>query len=135
MQTPIISPWLIYLIDATFGIRMILSFVVAAFILLAVWFFLKQDENRFRTDIYGNSYGNKNKEKSYRRKKIVCIVVSTISLVVLFLIPSRETCYQMLVAHYVTYENAEIAGDQAKELVDCVLDRVDEIANGGAEND
>lgn len=134
MQTPIISPWLIYLIDATFGIRMILMFSGFALAALAVWFYLLQDETRFYTDIWGN-HGNKNKEKSYKRKKIVCIVASVIFIVATFLIPSKETCYQMLVAHYVTYENAEIAGDQAKELVDYVLDRVDEIVNGGENDD
>ena len=133
MQTPIISPWLIYLIDATFGIRMILIFSGFALAGAAYWFYVQQNENRFYVGVLCN-YGNKNKEKSYKWKKIVCIVASVIFLALAFLIPSKETCYQMLVAHYVTYENAEIAGDQAKELVDYVLDRVDEIANGGENN-
>lgn len=129
MQTPIISPWLIYLINATFDIKMILSFTGAALASVALWFYMQQDRYRFYIDVWG-SHGDKNKEKSYRRKKIALMVASVIFFVAAFLIPSKETCYQMLVAHYVTYENAEIAGDQAKELVDYVLDRVEEIANG-----
>lgn len=130
MQTPIISPWLIYLIDATFGITIILMFAGFALAGAAYWFWVQQNENKFYTDIWGD-HGDKNKEKSYRRKKILCIVATVIFFAIVFLIPSRETCYQMLVAHYVTYENAEIVGGQAKELVDYLLDRVDEIANGG----
>lgn len=130
MQTPIISPWLIYLINATFVIKMIIMFAGVALAGAAFWFYVQQDENRFYTGICGN-YGDKEKEQSYKRKKIASTVASVIFLALAFLIPSKETCYQMLVAHYVTYENAEIAGGQAKELVDYVLDRLDEIANGG----
>lgn len=122
MQTPIISPWLIYLINATFVIKMIIMFAGVALAGAAFWFYVQQDLV---------SYGDKKKEQSYRRKKIASTVASVIFLALAFLIPSKETCYQMLVAHYVTYENADIFGDQAKELVDYVLDRVDEIANGG----
>ena len=134
MQTPIISPWLIYLSNATFSITMILVFAGFAFAGAAYWFWVQQNENKFYTNIWDNR-GDKNKEKSYRRKKIACIVAFVIFLVSAFLIPSKETCYQMLVAHYVTYENAEIAGNQVKEMVDYVLDRVNEIANGGEEHD
>lgn len=130
MQTPIISPWLIYLSNATFGIEMILIFTGFALAGAAYWFWVQQNENRFYIDIWGN-HGDKNKEKSYCRKKILCIVAAVIFLAIAFLTPSRETCYQMLVAHYVTYENVEIVGGQVKELVDYVLDRVNEIANGG----
>lgn len=131
MQTPIISPWLIYLINATFGVRITMFCAGCALAGLAFLFYVEEDENRVFRDIYRGELGDANKEKSYRRKKIVCAIVAVIFLVISALIPSKETCYQMLVAHYVTYENAEIAGDQAKELVDYVLDRVDEIANGG----
>lgn len=122
MQEPIISPWLIYLINATFVIKMIIMFAGVALAGAAFWFYVQQDLV---------SCGDKEKEQSYRRKKIASTVASVIFLALAFLIPSKETCYQMLVAHYVTYENVEIVGSQAKELVDYVLDHVNEIANGG----
>ena len=39
----------------------------------------------------------------------------------------KETCYQMIAAHYLTYENVDAVGGQAKEVVDYIFDKVDEV--------
>ena len=42
--------------------------------------------------------------------------VSIISLIMIIIIPSKETCYQMLAAKMVTYENVGLAVRKIEEI-------------------
>lgn len=43
------------------------------------------------------------------------------------IIPSKETCYQMMVASLVTKENIEMTAEAGKEAVDYIIDSIDKL--------
>ena len=43
------------------------------------------------------------------------------------LVPSQETCYQMMAANIVTPNNIEVVGDTATEIIDYIVDSVDKL--------
>lgn len=125
MEGPIISPWLIYLINASLGIRISLIFIGSLLLVLA-WFLYTNSDTTF---VWSDSYKDQELSKKYKRTKNVAIAIAVLVLMTSFLIPSKQTCYQMLAAHYMTYENVDALGGQAKEVVDYIFDKVDEVTN------
>jgi hypothetical protein len=55
------------------------------------------------------------------------IVIAIISLVLGNLLPSRETCYQMLTASAFTYENVDYAIETGKDIVDYILETAEDV--------
>lgn len=55
-------------------------------------------------------------------KKIV--IVSIISLFIGFLVPSKKTCIEMMIASQVTHENVAATKEEIYEIVDYVTDKV-----------
>lgn len=131
MQEPIISPWLIYLINASPGIRISLIFIGSLLLVLA-WFLYTNSDTNF---VWSDSYKDQELSKKYKRAKNVTIAIAVLVLLTTFLIPSKQTCYQMLAAHYMTYENVDALGEQAKDVVDYIFDKVDEVSSGEKEDE
>lgn len=123
MEGPIISPWLIYLINASLGIRISLIFIGSLLLVLA-WSLYTNSDTNF---VWSDSYKDQELSRKYKRTKNVTIAIAVLVLLTAFLIPSKNTCYQMLAAHYMTYENVDALGGQAKEVVDYIFDKVDEV--------
>lgn len=123
MEGPIISPWLIYLINASLGIRISLIFIGSLLLVLA-WSLYTNSDTNF---VWSDSYKDQELSRKYKRTKNVTIAIAVLVLLTAFLIPSKNTCYQMLAAHYMTYENVNALGGQAKEVVDYIFDKVDEV--------
>ncbi len=65
-------------------------------------------------------------------KKI--IIAGAIVLALGGLIPSKETCYKMVVASYVTPANIESVKGEATDLVDYIIEKIDEL-NDNEESD
>lgn len=131
MEGPIISPWLIYLINASPGIRISLIFIGSLLLVLA-WFLYTNSDTNF---VWSDSYKDQELSKKYKRAKNVTIAIAVLVLLTTFLIPSKQTCYQMLAAHYMTYENVDALGEQAKDVVDYIFDKVDEVSSGEKEDE
>ena len=144
MQEPIISPWLIYLANVPQALALVLGFAVfacAVIVVAAVFFrYMAKDEAKTLKDrAYRYAYQGAEKEmmaeahkreadaKKLERIAIVASVVAVVSLAICAFMPSKETCYQMIAAHYLTYENVDAVGGQAKEVVDYIFDKVDEV--------
>lgn len=125
MEGPIISPWLIYLINASLGIRISLIFIGSLLLVLA-WFLYTNSDTTF---VWSDSYKDQELSRKYKRTKNVTIAIAVLVLLTAFLIPSKQTCYQMLAAHYMTYEKVDALGEQAKDVVDYIFDKVDEVTN------
>lgn len=51
---------------------------------------------------------------------IVCTFISVLT-------PSKETCYQMMIASLVTKENIEMTAEAGKEAVDYIIDSIDKL--------
>lgn len=45
------------------------------------------------------------------------------------LIPSKETCYKMIVTSYITPSNIEAVKGEATDLIDYIIDKVDELTD------
>lgn len=109
-MTPIINPWLFYLVDVISNLKImfcIFPLVILAGILL--WIVCDEDANE---------------EKLNRLFKKWFIVVIVFLAFTLFL-PSKKTCYQMMVASQVTEENVKKAEDVIKDSVDYIFEKID----------
>lgn len=108
-MTPIINPWLFYLVDVISNLKImfcIFPLVILAGILL--WIVCDEDANE---------------EKLNRLFKKWFIVVIVFLAFALFL-PSKKTCYQMMVASQVTEENIKSAEDVIKDSVDYIFEKI-----------
>ena len=113
MQGPIISPWIFYLAElsectkALFLIGGIVTLMLAVF-----WFALAFDDSDFDSS------------RPFAKR---IAAVSILAILIGCVIPGKNTCLQMIAAHYLTYENVDAVGGQAKEVVDYIFDKVDEV--------
>ena len=64
------------------------------------------------------------KFKGLRTKLVIIGIVCTF---IGILTPSKETCYQMMVASLVTKENIKITAEAGKEAVDYIVDSIDKL--------
>ena len=56
-------------------------------------------------------------------------VFFAIVIILLTLLPSRETMYTMFTLHYVTEANIKMVGDSAQDVVDYIFNKVEEITD------
>lgn len=114
---PIINPWLIYFVDSLNLVQlscilMILALVVAILLLTA------------RISDFGGD--EKEELKSARRTRKIVIFFSILLLIAIPLIPSRETCYKMIIASQLTDNNIQKAEDTIKKSVDYIFEKINE---------
>lgn len=108
---PIINPWLFYIVDV------IDSFKFTIFLLLMLF-----------TLIFGVQavIENNNEEDEVKVIKVIkkMFIVVTLGLTFSTFIPSKKTCYQMMVASQVTEENIQKAEDVIKDSVDYIFEKI-----------
>lgn len=124
MSTPIINPWVIYLINLcdnlkTLSIIAICITVVAVIIIGLSWAFAEND------------CCDEEDAKAIRQYYMKWIKIPTIvlicSLVFGIVLPTEKTCYTMLVSSQLTEENIHNVGDNAKEVVDYIFEKIEEV--------
>jgi len=71
--------------------------------------------------------GNLNKDEIIEKKKLVkkIAIPLLISILVLCVIPSEETCYKMIVSSVVTSENIDKVESTIKDSVDYIFEKMD----------
>lgn len=116
-MTPIISPWIFYLIDMLGNLRgfctifmFALAFAIVAYL---VSIFVEEDEN--------NAEKKKGDLKLLKRL-FIGLIICVVSFIT---IPSESTMYKMLVAQNVTSDNLNAATDIIKNGVDYIFDKLD----------
>ena len=114
-EVMIISPWVFYLIDALNNMCTIafIGALIIPFILLVCCFcvlFDCDDDEKKQVSKYS---------KIMIRALVLCILV-------LVLVPGRETCYKMLISNYVTTDNIDKATEIIQDGVDYIFDKLDE---------
>ena len=114
---PIINPWLFYLVDLLDGLKKLC--IIAVPVLVIVIGFLTST-----IDDLGR--GEEKELKSARRTRKIVILFSILLLVVIPFIPSKETCYKMMVASQITDTNAQKAEDVIKNSVDYIFEKINE---------
>lgn len=109
---PIIDPWLFYFVDAIDGLKFVCLFIPLLFLLYMVLIAYTKEEDL-------------NEEKIVKavKKLIICTVLM---LTVDSLLPSKETCYKMMVASQITEENVKKAEDVVKDSVDYIFEKINE---------
>ena len=146
---PIINPWIVYVINLFNNVYPVLLIMIAALaialIVYMAYFMTVKDDMIEYEDLYKKSQlcnykfteeaFNKYLEKCNLKinncvkimKKIA--VFFAIVIVLLILLPSRETMYTMFTLHYVTEDNIKMVGDSAQDVVDYIFDKVEEITD------
>lgn len=125
---PIISPWLIYLIDLFDNLKGLLGVALfllggAAVALLVIWFFSSLDYKQDEEPIVAC--------KKYLKKSVIWLCVSGLLFTV---IPSKDTMYTMIVLDNVTTDNIQAIGKTGKDVVDYITDQIDKVVNDKEEN-
>lgn len=120
---PIISPWLIYLIDLVNKFQGIINIAlcVLGFAILGLgiaWLLFSMDYDQYDSIIVTC--------KKYLKKSIIWFVVSGLLFAV---VPSKDTMYVMLTLDNVTTDNIQTIGKTGKDVVDYIIDQIDKIVN------
>ena len=114
---PIINPWMLYLVDCLDGLKMlcILAVPVLIFVIAII---------TIRIDDLGSE--NEKELKSSKRTRKIVILFSILLLIVIPFIPSKETCYKMMVSSQITDTNVQKAEDVIKDSVDYIFEKINE---------
>ncbi len=120
---PIISPWLIYLIDLVdkFQVIINIALVVLGFTIICLgiaWLLFSMEYDKDDSIIVTC--------KKYLKKSIIWVVVSGLLFAV---VPSKDTMYVMLTLDNVTTDNIQAVGKTGKDVVDYITDQIDKIVN------
>ena len=114
---PIINPWLFYLVDCLDGLKMLCILAVPLLVFVIGYI-------TFTIDDLG--LGKEKELKSARRTRKIVILFSILILIVIPFIPSKETCYKMMVASQITDNNIQKAEDVIKDSVDYIFEKINE---------
>lgn len=113
---PIINPWLIYFVDSLDLVQLSCILMVIALVVAILILTCRMDDLEY-----------KEKElKSARRTRKIVIFFSVLLLIVIPFIPSRETCYKMMIASQITDNNIQKAEDIIKCSVDYIFEKINE---------
>lgn len=120
---PIISPWVIYLIDLVDKFQGIISAALcvlgfAIVVLGIMWLLFSMDYDQDDSIIVTC--------KKYLKKSIIWFVVSVLLFAVF---PSKDTMYVMLTLDNVTTNNIQTIGKTGKDVVDYITNQIDKIVN------
>ena len=114
---PIINPWLFYLVDCLDGLKMVC--IISVPVLVIVIGFLTATIDDLGRD-------DEKELKSARKTRKIVILFSISILIVIPFIPSKETCYKMMVASQITDNNIQKAEDTIKNSVDYIFEKINE---------
>lgn len=146
---PIINPWIIYVINLidNFGpviwivfLGLAIVFVIYVIYLINVKENISTYESKYKLncELDNKSMINelKHQLEKYCSQEKYCIkimkkvaVCFAIVIMLLTLLPSRETMYAMFTLHYVTEDNIKMVGDSAQDVVDYIFNKVEEITD------
>lgn len=120
---PIISPWLIYLIDLFDNLKVLFNIVsilsgCAVGVILFIWFICLIDYDVDDDFIIVC--------KKYLKKSIIWLFISGLLFIA---IPSKDTMYTMLVLDNVTSDNIQPIGKTGKDVVDYIVNQIDKVVN------
>ena len=114
---PIINPWLFYLVDLLDGLKTLCIIAVPVLVIVIGYFTVTIDDL---------GRGEEKELKSARRTRKIVIIFSILILIVIPFIPSKETCYKMMVASQITDTNIQKAEDVIKDSVDYIFEKINE---------
>ena len=123
-MTYYINPIWFYLINVSAGMRMILCVLGGAVFGIFVFLFIGWLMDIDITDLEDD-------EKKILKLFKKIIIASFITLFIGILVPSKETCIEMMIASQVTHENVTATKEEMYELIDYVTAKVKGEAKDG----
>lgn len=138
---PIINPWLFYLADLVFALKVTLiilsvGLVIGSLCYLAVW-----NEN---VDHKPDSEENIKLRKIWLKGSKICIVSAVITFMVGMIVPTEKTLYAMAIASALTPDTVQLiynktgetatdilngGGEFIEDIIDYGVDKVNELRN------
>ena len=113
---PIINPCLLYLVDLLDGLKTLCILAVPVLVIVIGYLTITIDDL---------GRGEEKELKSARRTRKIVILFSILLIIVIPFIPSKETCYKMMVASQITDTNIQKAEDVIKDSVDYIFEKID----------
>ena len=121
---PIINPWLFYIVDCLDALKMVCIIAVPVLVIvIAILSYIIED---LGLDIDDLGLNKENELKSAIRTRKIVIFLSILILIVIPFIPSKETCYKMMVSSQITDNNIQKAEDVIKDSVDYIFEKINE---------
>jgi len=120
MMTYYINPIWFYLINISEGIKTLFGVaggIVLILSLIALYLWGLDNAIDF------TNMDDDEKKVITAMKKI--IIASFVSIFICVLIPSKETCVEMMIASQVTHENVSATKEEIYEFIDYVTDKID----------
>ena len=122
-MTPIINPWFFYLVDlisnlkiACFVLLLIIAIGFGAIVIIVIG-----------EDVEGVELDEVKVIKVLKGMAVVGVLLMTFSI----LLPSKETCYKMMVASQITDTNIQKAEDVIKDSVDYIFEKINKKKKNG----
>ena len=111
---PIISPWLIYIVDVASTIKLVAMIVVLLGIVAVLLFPILAD------------IVDAQEETLVKYKKLLCVVI-IIALLLLIFIPAKTTLLAMLVLQYTTPDNISLVQNNIVDFIQKVVEASREV--------
>ena len=117
-MTYYINPIWFYLMNVGCTLHYILMFGFGIILILSILIFIAWVTGN--VDYYDMDDDEKKVLNSFKKFVVVCII----SIFIGILIPSKETCIEMMIASQVTHENVQTTKEEIYEIIDYVTEKV-----------
>lgn len=127
---PIINPWIFYFADVANAMVFVFMFTGIVFFVYAFYKFMTLEEDEYIMNLDG-FYTLKEKDKDAKKKdwRIIkrYVLIGCAFIILSTLTPTEKTIYRMVIASYITEDNLSKGKKEAKELIDYIVEKIDEI--------
>lgn len=115
---PIINPWLFYLAEVVFALKVILlvlsvGLVIGSSVYLSVWY----ENNEFKSD----SEKNIKLRKTWLKGAKMCLISAIITFIVGMIVPTKKTLYAMTISSALTPDTVQLIYDKTGETATDIL--------------
>lgn len=138
---PIINPWLFYLADVVFALKVVLfvlsiGLVIGSLLYLVAW----NENDEFKPD----SEENIKLRKTWLKGAKMCLISAIITFIVGMMVPTKKTLYAMAIASALTPDTVQLiydktgqtatdilngGGELIEDIVDYGVDKINELRN------
>ena len=117
-MTPIINPWMFYLVDVIGNFKTV-CFVLILLIVIGFGAITLIEIGEAAEEL---ELDEVKVIKNLKKMAIVVVLLMTFNM----LLPSKKTCYQMMIASQITDNNIQKAEDVIKDSVDYIFEKINE---------
>lgn len=126
---PIINPWIFYFADVANAMVFVFMFTGIVFFVYAFYKFMTLEEDEYI--MKDGFYILKEKDKDAKKKgwHIIkrYVLIGCAFIILSTLTPTEKTIYRMVIASYITEDNLSKGKKEAKEFIDYIVEKIDQI--------